>query len=84
MLGVGKAAPAQFRLLSKRNLRRTCAAGQKAGMMYHFCNTGHKNDHTGWCGHSYAYSQRSFNRIQVEKGVMGKTRESVNTVDFLK
>ena len=31
MLGVGKAAPAQFVLRSKTNLRRISAAGQKAG-----------------------------------------------------
>lgn len=31
MLGVGKAAPAQFILRGKMNLRRTRAAGQKAG-----------------------------------------------------
>ena len=33
MLGVGKAAPAQLLLHSKSNLRRTRAAGQKAGFM---------------------------------------------------
>jgi len=32
MLGVGKAAPPQFILLRKTNLRRTRAAGQKAGL----------------------------------------------------
>ena len=31
MLGVGKAAPAQFVLRGKTNLRRISAAGQKAG-----------------------------------------------------
>ena len=31
MLGVGKAAPAQFILRGKTNLRRISAAGQKAG-----------------------------------------------------
>ncbi len=31
MLGVGKAAPAQFILRGKMNLRRTRTAGQKAG-----------------------------------------------------
>ena len=31
MLGVGKAAPAQFVLRRKTNLRRKSAAGQKAG-----------------------------------------------------
>ena len=31
MLGVGKAAPAQFVLRRKTNLRRISAAGQKAG-----------------------------------------------------
>ena len=31
MLGVGKAAPAQFFLRGKTNLRRISAAGQKAG-----------------------------------------------------
>ena len=33
MLGVGKAAPAQFILRGKMNLRRTRAAGQKAGFV---------------------------------------------------
>ena len=31
MIGVGKAAPAQFILRGKMNLRRTRAAGQKVG-----------------------------------------------------
>ena len=31
MLGVGKAAPAQFILRGKTNVRRISAAGQKAG-----------------------------------------------------